>query len=309
MDVSYKNRISLSFRALTIDDKAIYEKYLFSDITRGCELSFSNLICWGKHEICELSSLAVLLSSYGKYTFYPYPIGCGDALPVVEAILKDAKKRGITPIISSIPPEKLDDFLAVYGERVRIEGKLGTFDYVYHIDDLSTLSGKKYQKKRTHLNNFKKAHPSYKIEEITPKNIHRVRKMAEKWHEAKVAANPENDASYEMRALSLALDNFRALGLEGIMITDGDEIIAFSMGSPLSRDTFDVQFEKAVPEAYAAINYEFANYIKEKHPEITYLDREEDMGVEGLRTAKSRYYPHHMTEKYRAFFTEETNGN
>ncbi len=298
-------KFTLNFRPITVRDKALYEKYLFSDVTRGCELSFSNLICWGKHEIAEMGGFCVLLSSYGKYSFYPYPIGQGDPFPVIEAILEDAKKRKITPIISSILAEKLDDFLSLYGECVTIEGKLGSFDYVYSIDDLATLSGKKYHKKRTHLNNFKKQFPSYSVEKITKDILPQIVEMSEKWYNEKAEKAPENDITYEHSALSRALENFEALKLDGIMIKCEGEIIAFTMGSRLSNDTFDVQFEKAIPEAYPAINYEFANYIKNKYHDIKFLDREEDMGVEGLRKAKSSYHPHHMTEKYRAFFKED----
>lgn len=299
----------LDFHPLSINDKALYEKYLFSDSGRGCELSFSNLICWGKHEIAYTENFCVLFSSYGRFDFYPYPIGKGDVFPVLESVISDAKKRGITPIINSIPPHKLNDFLDIYGGRVTIESKLGSFDYVYNIDDLATLSGKKYQKKRNHLNNFKKAFPCYEIEEITLKNIHRVQKMSELWYEEKAKGDKENDLSYERGALTRALENFEALKLDGIMITHRDRVLAFTMGSRLLSDTFDVQFEKAIPEAYSAINYEFANYIKNKYKDIKFLDREEDMGVEGLRRAKSSYYPHHMTEKYRARFLEDENDN
>ena len=80
------------------------------------------------------------------------------------------------------------------------------------------------------------------------------------------------------------------------------------MGSRLTQDTFDVQFEKAqanIQGAYPAINYEFARYIREKYPDIKYLDREEDMGLEGLRKAKQSYYPHHMIEKCWACLLED----
>ena len=297
--------VALAFHPLTIDDKAIYEKYLFSDKeSRGCELSFSNLICWGKHEIAFLDDFCVLFSSYGKHSFYPFPIGNGNVFPIIESIISDAKKRGITPIISSISPQNLEAFLSVYGERVTVEGKLGSFDYVYDIDSLSTLSGKKYHKKRTHLNNFKKAYPVYEIEEITEDNLQKVKEMSELWYKRKQELDPDNDISYEHNALCRALENFKKLKLDGIMIKNGEEVLAFTMGSLLWRDTFDVQFEKAIPEAYSAINYEFANYIKNKYPDIKFLDREEDMGALGLRQAKNSYYPHHMNEKYRAFFRE-----
>ena len=89
---------------------------------------------------------------------------------------------------------------------------------------------------------------------------------------------------------------------------DGDRILAMTLGSRLSSDTFYVHFEKArsdVQGAYGAVNCEFARYIREKYPEVKYLNREEDMGIEGLRRAKKSYYPHHLVEKYWAHLWED----
>jgi hypothetical protein len=112
----------------------------------------------------------------------------------------------------------------------------------------------------------------------------------------------------EQVALEKALRDYRELEMEGIVLRGGGEILAFTLASRLSEDTFDVHFEKArgdVQGAYPAINCEFARYIREKHPEVRYLDREEDMGLEGLRRAKQSYYPHHMVKKYWACLLEE----
>ena len=104
----------------------------------------------------------------------------------------------------------------------------------------------------------------------------------------------------ERAALDRAYRHYSELGLAGLLLLDGDSTLAFTMGSRLSADTLDVHFEKArsdVNGAYTAINYEFARYIRERMPSIAFLDREEDMGLEGLRRAKRSYRPHHMIEK------------
>ena len=91
--------------------------------------------------------------------------------------------------------------------------------------------------------------------------------------------------------------------MEGLLLLEGDKLLAFTMGSPLSDTVFDIHFEKADPDidgAYAAINQEFAKYLRDKHPGLQFLDREDDMGLEGLRRAKLSYKPHHLVEKYRA---------
>ena len=98
------------------------------------------------------------------------------------------------------------------------------------------------------------------------------------------------------------------LDLDGILLMDGNRVIAVTMGSKLAEDTFDIHFEKAREEvdgAYTVVNQEFARYLRLKYPGIAYLDREDDMGLEGLRKAKLSYHPHHMIEKHRAYVAEE----
>lgn len=113
----------------------------------------------------------------------------------------------------------------------------------------------------------------------------------------------ERDLGDEGIALRTAMEYYDQLGLEGGLIRVYGEVVAFTMGDFLTRDTFDVHFEKAYSElqgAYAMINREFARWVRAKHPEIKYLNREDDMGVEGLRKAKESYYPDLMVEKYAA---------
>ena len=146
-------------------------------------------------------------------------------------------------------------------------------------------------------------------ETLTPANIDAVREMAAKWYEARLAHDPQADFHLEQRALRRALDRFEVLGLEGMVLYDGDRVIAFSIASQLSTDTMDVHFEKALEDvdgAYTAINQAFAQHLRDKHLHIRYLDREEDMGIEGLRKAKLSYCPDHLTEKYWARLWEES---
>ena len=103
------------------------------------------------------------------------------------------------------------------------------------------------------------------------------------------------------------MDHFEALGLEGGLIRINGSVAAFTIGDRLNGDTYDVHFEKAyagIQGAYAMINREFARWVREHHPDIKYLNREEDMGVEGLRKAKESYYPDLLLEKYTATAVE-----
>ena len=96
--------------------------------------------------------------------------------------------------------------------------------------------------------------------------------------------------------------------MEGAVLMEQGQIMAFAMGSRLDRDTFDIHFEKALGASdgtYAAINRGFARHLREKYPELRWLNREDDMGIEGLRKAKLSYNPDHMVEKCWARLWEE----
>ena len=104
----------------------------------------------------------------------------------------------------------------------------------------------------------------------------------------------------EKAALAKALQQREALGLEGLLLFDRGQALAMTMGSRLNEDTFDIHFEKALDAAdgvYGAINNGFARYLREKYPQVRWLNREDDMGLEGLRKAKLSYNPDHMVEK------------
>ena len=112
----------------------------------------------------------------------------------------------------------------------------------------------------------------------------------------------------ERSALKKALDHYEELDMEGLLLLDGDTVLAFTMASFLSEDTVDVHFEKANTDAegaYTAINCLFARYLRSKYPHIRFLNREDDMGLEGLRKAKLSYLPHHMVEKNWACLLED----
>ena len=127
--------------------------------------------------------------------------------------------------------------------------------------------------------------------------------MVDEWYREKLEANPDADYEYEKDFFDRALANFNELNIEGLMITCNEKVVAVTFGTFMEEDIIDVHFEKAfadVSGAYVVINNEFAKYISAKYPQVKYLDREEDMGIEGLRKAKESYYPVHKNLKYRA---------
>lgn len=298
----------INFKPITIDDKLIYEKYLKDGKERGCEFSFVNLYLWGRQNAAIIHEHLVLFSQFNRRTVYPFPVGTGDKSAVLDAIINDARERGIPCRITGIRPEQRKIIENLYPDKFRFHGDSGSFDYVYDICDLAELKGRKYQSKRNHCNRFYSANPDYSTQPLTDDNIYLAKELADKWYADKLAENPDADYHMERKALDKALRDYKKLSMDGMILLIGNEAVAFTMGNIMSNTTFDVNFEKArsdVQGAYAVINREFAAYIHSKYPDILYLDREEDMGLEGLRKAKESYYPHHMIEKCWACLLEE----
>lgn len=295
----------IDFRPVAIEDKVLYDRLLSDGTSRGCEASFANMFLWGDRQIAYMDGHILILSLYNNRYAYPYPIGEGDKKPLLDAILDDARARNISCRIFGVTPAGEDTLRSLYPGQFRFVRDEDSFDYVYAIDDLADLPGKKYHGKRNHLNRFRDLVPDCTAVPLSENNIGAARRMVDNWFAERPSADPSGDYQHEIRALGKAFRYYKELQMDALVLMRGDEVLALSMGSRLSPDTVDVHFEKArsdIQGAYTAINYEFARYIRSKYPEVRYLDREEDMGIEGLRRAKKSYYPHHMIEKCSAIW-------
>ena len=306
--VENKILTKINFEHIDLGDKELYESYLSAESERGCEFSFANLYLWGRQRFAVIHGHIALFSQFDRRSVYPYPLGKGDKKEVLDAIIADARVRDIPCRITGVGERARETIESIYPGKFRFHSDEGSYDYVYSIDDLADLKGKKYHGKRNHLNRFLEAYPDHSVEPIGDGNVDEVRTMLKNWYAARLAENPNADFYMEQAALEKALRDYRQLEMEGVVLRNGEDVLAFALASRLSEDTFDVHFEKAradVQGAYPSINCELARYIREKYPEVRYLDREEDMGLEGLRRAKQSYYPHHMVKKYWACLLEE----
>lgn len=294
----------IDFRPIELKDKILYNQCLYQGTSKGCEFSFSNLFMWGLQGIAFLHNHAVLYSRYDGQCFYPFPIGAGNKKEILNAIFTDAKERGVCPCLTGLNETNKETLESFYPNQFYFHADRSSFDYVYDITDLADLKGRKLHRKRNHLKHFKKNHPDYLITPINSENMDRVRAFVSKWYKQKLVDNPAGDYHNEQAALEKVFTHYADLEMEGLILEEHGEILGFTMASQMYPDTFDVHFEKArgdIDGAYTTINCEFANYIRRKYPHIKYLDREEDLGIPGLRKAKMSYYPHHLVKKYKAY--------
>ena len=296
----------IHFERLTIDRKPEIDALLHRAAHRGCAFSFANLYLWGRQCAARVGDDLLLFSHFQGKTMYPYPVCPGSARDAIEVLIADSQERGIPLRLSGLNTQDVEDLERWYPGQFRFHCGRDGHEYVYAIDDLADLKGKKYQPKRNHINRFLSEYPDAVIRPLDESTLPDARNLADRWYQRRTA---EEDAGMEMVALNRAFANWQALGLEGLVLYVGDQVVAMTMGSFLGEDTVDVHFEKADLDyngAYAVINRAFARHIREKYPQVKFLNREEDMGLEGLRKAKLSYYPHHMVEKCWAhLMTEE----
>ncbi|MTQ95577.1 DUF2156 domain-containing protein [Pseudoflavonifractor sp. BIOML-A6] len=304
----------IDFIAPELSDKPWVDDLLRRADYRGCEYNFTNLFVWKdayRHELARIDSFLLAHLCGGLGCSYLYPAGSGDVRPIILALKEEADRRGQPLRLVCLTPRQMEELDRLFPGKFIYEADRDGYDYLYEIDRLADLPGKKLHNKRNHISRFLDNNPSWVYEEITPESLPECLEMDKEWYRRSMireGAAEERDLGDEGRALRLAMAHYHELGLEGGLIRVYGEVVAFTMGDVLSSDTFDVHFEKAYGElqgAYALINREFARWVRGRHPGIKYLNREDDMGVEGLRKAKESYYPDLMVEKHSAVWRED----
>jgi len=297
----------LDFRPVLPEDSAWLHPLLNNTTNLTCEYSPACLVMWGHATIAECDGFYVPMVNYGNGPRYLRPIGTDDFLPLLPALIADSKERGIPFLMSGITPpvrEKMEET-----GMFNFTANRDYFDYVYNIESLTSLAGRKLQAKRNHINRFIEQYPEWHTEPINRENLAEVEAMTDLWYQEHYdhGFKPSFYAG-EQQSLRLAFDHYEAFGFDGLLLRVDGHIAGWSMGIRLNKETFDVNFEKAFASmqgSYPLINREFSRMIHEKYPEIRWLDREDDMGEEGLRRAKLSYHPEVILEKSVAALKEE----
>lgn len=272
--------------------------------TMASDASFANIYLLRNKYSTKISRYKDFIirkySGKGARCGYTFPLGKGDVTKALAEIEKDAKECGERLQFAFVTEEQKEVLENAMPARFCYSSDAGDSDYIYLRSELASLSGKAFHKKKNHFSKFVRTYPDYKYYEIGACNIYDAQKVADAWYYEHLQ---DEDASQlaEYKAIKEALENFEELGLIGGIIYVNDSPCAMTIASKINENTVDVHFEKAVGEyalngGYAAINKLFS----EKLDGVTWLNREEDIGIEGLRKAKLSYRPKIMLKKYSA---------
>ena len=295
----------ISFKDIELQDKELITSYTQNSPRRNCDLSFSNLCSWRflyNTKFAIMDGFLLLKFWANDELVYMMPIGNGDLTKVLDALVEDAHREGEPFCLLGICSGMCSELEAFMPGKFQFTADRDYADYLY-LRTASPRLPERIPVKRNHVNKFKRTY-NYEYTPITPDRIQECLDLEAEWCKANNCDQHEGTGN-ERRALVYALHNFEELGLTGGILHVDGKIAAFTFGMPINQDTFGVHVEKAdtsIDGAYAMINYEFANHIPEQY---VYLNREEDLGIEGLRKAKLSYQPAIILEKYVACLKDE----
>lgn len=297
----------IEFKDITLQDKDTITAYTMNSCRRNCDLSFSNLCSWRflyDTKFAIVDDFLVFKFWAGGELAYMMPVGNGNPEKAVRALIEDARQEGQPFCMLGACSCMREELESIAPGQFTFTADRDYADYIYLRSDLATLKGKKFQSKRNHINKFRNTYPNHEYSPITPDRIQECLDLEAEWCKVNHCDQQEGTGN-ERRALIYALHHFEELGLTGGILRVDGKIVAFTFGMPINKVTFGVHVEKAdtrIDGAYAMINYEFANHVPEQY---IYLNREEDLGIEGLRKAKLSYQPETILEKYMVCLQEQ----
>lgn len=292
---------TFGFKEITIQDNEIFFPIFKSTHPEISEYTFSNLFMWRnyyKFEWKRINNTINLISCKDPEKIYAFPPIGNDIQKAIDELLLISKESKKPLEFHRVPKSMLENISNYLPKDKKIEviEDRNNWDYVYETQSLINLAGQDFFNIRKKLNKVKREHP-YNIVRLNPDTIKDCLNLQEEW--CNIRHCDENPSlKNEDLAIKELFNNWSILKFDGIVITIQDKIQAYSLGEPLNPDTFVTHIEKANPEMfglYQAINQAFAETLAK---DFKYINREQDLGEEGLRNAKTNYHPVKMIEKY-----------
>lgn len=295
--------MDIPFHPLSLGDKALIRSYTQKSYHRNCDLSFMNLMSWRflyDTEVAEHNGWLLFRFRNNGHLCYLAPLGKGCWHDIVQELLADARKHGEPFLMLGVTERTLTYLNAALPNYFYATADRDFTDYIYFREKMATLAGKKLQPKRNHINQFLRLYPNHEYLPLTKELIPACLELEERWAQARLTEDGREEDGYaeERRSVRYVFEHWDELdGTGGVLRIDG-RIVAFTAGAPINGDTFDICIEKAdkaYEGAYTFINREFARRLPEKY---VYVNREEDLGIPGLRHAKNSYRPDILLHKF-----------
>lgn len=286
----------LLFKEVGIEDKEQLKKFLFTNDELSCECNFVNMLVWGsiyKNMYAISDNQLIIKSGIGENEVFRLPFG-NDFEKGMALIKEYCGTR--KPSFWVQEGGRYERFISRFSNEYSFEEKRDASDYIYSRQLLADLAGKKYHSKRNHISYFSRNF-DWHFEAIDGSNIDKVRECAEEWY-FQNRDRMDKFMRTEKKGVYLMFENMEYLNISGGAIFVGDKVVAFTLGSAINEKIFDIHIEKALSQyqtAYTVINNQF---VKNALSDYEFVNREDDLGIEGLRKAKLSYNPQLLLKKY-----------
>lgn len=290
------------FKDIDIDCKNILDKYFNLVDYEACEYCFTTLYMWKdlyKTKYYVEDDFAIVAGEYENKGFIILPLASKENMnKAFDFIIKNFEKGNKQIHLKAIDKEVVEYLKNIYGERFEYIEERNNFDYIYEGESLRTLSGRKNQKKRNHLNSFIKEYGNRvgykKLEEV---DFDECINLLKDWSEDK---EDSIELDSEFKAISRIFKNYKklkdTLKISGIYIDS--KLEAFSIGEMLNDSMAVIHVEKANADIRGLYPYINQQFLLNEFSDVEFVNREEDLGIEGLRKAKLSYHPVKFAEKY-----------
>ncbi|MDR1743749.1 MAG: phosphatidylglycerol lysyltransferase domain-containing protein [Dysgonamonadaceae bacterium] len=293
----------LPFQTIQLSDKPIFDRFLEGNPYRSSDLSFTNLYCWQEkfqtQFVVQDDWLFIRFQDKKGRNSYLKPIGKSKLADAINILEKDSVACNCLFQIRGLTQQMCEEVEAAMPGKFTYSLNRSVSDYLYTSEKLIHLSGKKLQSKRNHINRFKNENQwEYRSLTGNPEALAECKKMLAEWMEKDAREERDPSLVFDDIATNTMLDHFDYFGLRGGMICADNKLVAFSLGSPLTADTFDVHVEKAFTDTHGAYSIINQQLIEHEAAEFTYINREDDLGMDSLRKAKLSYQPDILLEKF-----------
>lgn len=292
------------FRKIQFEDKEWISQCLKISDFRGCEYSFANNMAWQRLNntlICRYNDFYISCSYDNGQPYITFPAGVkldeegkGKYIMLFEELKEYFTKQNQRLIVSSVTNENLEWLKDYYKESIKIEYDRNNSDYIYNVSDLTELAGKKYHGKRNHIKRFMEN--DWSFEPISNENLNDCIEFSANFYN-KNDSYDDHSAVVEQYAINLFFLNMDLFGLKGGVLKANGEIVGFTIGEQINSDTFVVHIEKARGDIQGAYPMICNQFVKTCAQGLMYINREEDLGIEGLRKSKLSYRPAFLLDK------------
>lgn len=290
------------FKDIEIDCKNILDKYFDLVDYEACEYCFTTLYMWKdlyntKYYVED--DFAIVAGEYENKGFIILPLAKKENMnKAFDFIIKNFEKEHKQIHLKAINKEVVEYLQSVYEDRFEYIEERNNFDYIYDGESLRTLAGRKNQKKRNHLNSFVKEYGDrVEYKKLEEADFDECINLLKEWSKDK---EESIELDSEFKAIKRIFKNYEklkdTLKISGIYIDS--KLEAFSIGEMLNDNMAVIHVEKANADIRGLYPYINQQFLLNEFSDVEFVNREEDLGIEGLRKAKLSYHPVKFAEKY-----------